>query len=272
MVTNLLFKGKYSVEVYKDKFTLGTDINSTKEVPFLRFRLDGYGGDIVTYIESMLDRFKYSVGLCELSVTEHIMDDLANLQALDGKVAKLLHIDVTDTDVAKTTLSDELNTILDNVISNGYRFDRVVMQDNSTTLNPVSITILKKQIASKLGINERDIGVCGSPFSFDSSSCLTAEMARDIISLYGYDRDVKIPSANHQSMDCCSCIRHYEITGDVAYTGKKGSNTGGNKTNGRLENLCELDVGVITGTDSSGSSERKPKAKKKMSKAPIEWV
>lgn len=273
MVTNLLFKSVFDVEVYKSKFTLNNEINSTKEIPFLRFNLDNYDENAVAYIKGMLDKFEYSVGICEFSLRDTLLSELDTLGELEDTVAKILHIRVTNDDVANGGISEHDIELLNTLSNSVHKMDRVVLHDNSTVLNPVMISLMKKQICNTLGLKgENSVGLCGSPFSFDGSSCLTAEVARDLISIYGYNRDVKIPSANHQSMDSCSCIRHFEVVEDTPYTGKKAKKDSVNVFDG-LDELVDSVSEPKEKKEKKGNTKKKEnRVKKKVSKAPIEWV
>jgi hypothetical protein len=76
------------------------------------------------------------------------------------------------------------------------------------------------------------MGICSSPLSFDDMACLTAVKAREIMSRYSTTTDVALPSANHQSMNCCGCIRYVTVTEDIpAPSDGKQKQASGNKKN-----------------------------------------
>jgi hypothetical protein len=72
-----------------------------------------------------------------------------------------------------------------------------------------------KQLCSQLRKSEEMFGVCSSPLSFSELACLTAVKARELMSVYSTIADVALPSANHQCMNCCGCIRYLTVTADT---------------------------------------------------------
>ena len=254
MVTNLLLTGKYNVGVANDKCIVNGEETSIKEIPFLRFRLQEYGDEEIEYMKQMLGKFKHSVGICEMDLNADTQDIATKVVNSLERVAVYMYIDVDDTVVRNLCFPEEIMEAL-GTISNIY--DRVMLRDRSTMLHLVAANTLIDIVAKQLKLdnlkNKEDvIGICSSPLSFGESCCLSAKKARDLLSCYSATDDIKIPSANHQNMNTCGCIRHFTVCEDTAApVCKASSNT---KSNG-------------------AKSSTKPKASKSMKKsnAPIEW-
>lgn len=247
MVTSIVFTGKHNVGVENEKFMLGGDKNSIKDVPFVRYRFDNYTQEEIEYIKRQQLKFKYSTHLAELQLSSLTAEQIGLITSQIENIAIFIYVPITDTEVS-VGLSAEIIENLKSIASSMY--DRIMLKDKSTSLYLVSANNLKAQIASVIGIKAEEIGICGSPLSFGTEPCLTAIKARELISLYSLNDGCAIPSANHQCMNTCGCIRYVVISSDVPAPVSKKK----------------------TSTSSGSKANKSSKTKVKVNKAPLEWV
>lgn len=212
MVTNLLFKEKYEVGVEKEKCIINNEKTSIKDIPIIRYRFKTYGELEKQFIGEQMKKFEYSVHLAELQLSGNTQQELQYLVDEFNNLAIFVYIPIDDTDV-KNGLTDNKLEILESI--KDEVFDRLLLLDNSTTLHIVSANKIKEQVEAVTGVSKLDIGICNSPLSIGENACLTAIRARDIIATYGTNECCAIPSANHQCMGECGCIRFIEITSDI---------------------------------------------------------
>lgn len=248
MISNLVLTGRYKIGLDKnDKFIMDDSKLSTKDVPFIRYRFSEYTQDDVEYIKSMKKTFKHSTHLLEFILSDKTKTELNFMLGSIEDIATYIYVPITDEEVLRG-LSELQLGLLSNIKNEVY--DRIMIKDNSKTLHLVSANKIKKQISEATGFKETDIGICSSPLSFSGEACLTAIRARELTALYSSSEECAIPSANHECMNTCGCIRHKVVTSDIivpisSTTSSKDSN---NKKNGDKANI-----------------------KKKVSKAPVEW-
>lgn len=214
MVTSIVLTGTHTIgtDTY-GKFMVQDTKVSIKEVPFVRYRFTEYNDKELEYIKSMKNKFKYSSHMVEITLGEDTRDIIERLEQISNLI-KFVYIPVDDTDVLEG-LREEKFDLLANISDKS--FDRLMLKDKSSTLDVVAATRIKKELLSviKLG-NIDDIGVCSSPLSFDGkNACLTALKARELSAEYAETDEVALPSANHECMNCCGCIRYYVFNGDV---------------------------------------------------------
>ncbi len=216
MVTSIVLLGEYSIGLDKnDKFEVDQKKISVKEVPFVRYRLQEYTEDTVNYIKKMKEQFRYSAHMAEITVKPGVRQVLDFLTESVENLIQFMYIPVTDKEVQEG-LGQEMIELLKEC--NGAAVDRVMIKDNSTSLYLVSANNIKKQIASVLGINPMEIGICSSPLSFNGEACLTAVMARQLSAMYSENDEAALPSANHECMQTCGCIRYVEIANHILST------------------------------------------------------
>ena len=73
-----------------------------------------------------------------------------------------------------------------------------------------------KHTAKTLSVAENKVGICSSPLCMqDNLACLTAVTARELAAVYATAKDLVSPSANHQDMNTCGCIRYMVINSDI---------------------------------------------------------
>ena len=255
MITSLVLTDTYKIGMDSyNKFMVKDVKVSIKEVPFVRYRFKEYTEKEIDYISKMKSKFIHSGHLAEITLDMNIIQNIDSLNAIPN-IAKFIYISVTDDEVAMGFNESTIQLI--NRL-NKNQIDRVMIKDNSTKLDTVSATKIKKQLASIIGIELDDIGICSSPLSFDGvSACLTAARARELAAKYTDREDIALPSANHECMNCCGCIRYYLVESDIA---EPISNTKGNKG------------GSKKGTKVDSSNKREKKAKKSNNKGIAKWI
>lgn len=215
MVTSILLKGEYSIGVDgHEKFQINGKKISLKEVPFVRYRLQEYTENTADYINKMKEIFKYSAHMVEITAVKgarRILDYL--LEKVENLIV-YIYVPVDDTAV-QNGLSPEMFDILTEF--EGATFDRIMIKDISTSLHLVSANRIRNQIATKMMANASSIGICSSPLSFNSGeACLTAIKARELSAMYSDNDECALPTANHECMPCCGCIRYMEVTSNLA--------------------------------------------------------
>lgn len=215
MITSIVVTDCYSIGMNSSgKIKVNDNVLSVeKDIPFIRYRFDAYDDAKLDYISKMMEQFKYSTHLAEIKMDDNTKDVVAHLADRFTNVAKYIYIDVTDEDVERGMIQPKYTEQLKELASIGI--DRVMFKDKSTSLNTVYAKSIIKSAKNATGINEDDFGICGSPLSFGEMCCLTAVKARELMSLYSTVADVALPSANHQCMNCCGCIRYMVVSDNL---------------------------------------------------------
>lgn len=219
----------------------GNVLNIEKDIPFVRYRFGSYGAEEIAYMKQMYEQFKWSTHLAEVTVGPNLVNELQLIESEMPNVAKFVYVDITDEMVSTHTIPAELLGYLQQ--AKGFKIDRLMFRDRSTTLDMVCTNLFISSLSKMLGFKKDTFGVCSSPLSFGELACLTAARARELMSLYGRTTDGALPTANHECMNCCGCARYMVIDKDLAApVGKSGGNKGK--------------------SDGSGESKSKPKKKK----------
>lgn len=265
MITSIALTGKYNIGVNSNNKIKVDDkvLSLDSEIPFVRYRFNEYDDSSIEYISAMKAKFVKQTHLAEMQLVAGIGQIVDKLNPL--LVAKYIYIDLTDETVSAGKLDDATKQLIESEqifqkLSLGV-IDRVMFRDKSSTLDLVAFNkIVANLIApykSLPNVNKDNIGVCSSPLSFGDMCCLTAVRARDLMAKYSASADVALPSANHQNMNTCGCIRYVVVSSDteapseatlIKHT-KKG-------------NTAEQDAAGASGeTKDSKPKESKPKKK-----------
>lgn len=224
--------GKFYVETFNKEGKLEQKVVSIKDVPFVRYKFSQFNQEELDYIEKMQGVFKHSSHMVEIDLdknTEKLLDDLEDKYP---NIITFVYVPVTD-DVVANGLSEETKELLENI--GGAFFDRIMLKDLSTTLHSGAIHRLKKEVSQLSDFQLKEIGVCGGPMSFSGEACLTAVKARELSAEYAENDEVALPSANHESMNTCGCIRYATINKDVDAPPNKTRNTKVTKKQAKTE-------------------------------------
>lgn len=233
MVTSIKVKGKYNIGINSSNQINvdGTNV-ALKEIPFVRYDFESYGIDEVNYIKAMMQKFSLSTHLVQIKVNENIEQSLINLGTIASKFAKYLYINVTQSvldagHIDNETLRLTINAITTNTI------DRIMLIDNTDNMDMLNAKKLIAETAKTIGVATDMIGICSSPLCMTGElACLSALKARELATKYSDNDEVALPSANHQCMNCCGCIRFFEVTEDIAAPAetKKAKSSGSAKS------------------------------------------
>ena len=247
MIVSLVFKDMHSVEINEHgNFKLKTvtedsDGNKTvkyekqniKDIPFIRYRFERYGDAEIEYIKKMQNIFKHSAHLAEVTASEVSSDTLDTLKRLEigvERLCKFLYInmddkllsDFTDAGILPGNIEDALYNL------NGITIDRVCIKDKTSAAGLSQVDSLRKRIANIVYTDSSRydrVAVCESPLTFyidKNGACLTANIARELMAIYCRDDLTQpTPSANHQCMNCCGCIRYIIVDEDLKCEAKK---------------------------------------------------
>lgn len=226
MISSIVVTDTFKIGVNENgKFKMGEHLMNVTDVPFVRYRFKESKSieEIVAYIDDMTKKFVKSVHLYEI----HVLDDNTSnlLSVLEDKfdnLAKFLYLSVDNEVVNNLEFPDEILELAGD-LNDDFTIDRLMLKDNSTNLDAVNADRLRAKLAKEFGIKIGDIGVCSSPLSFGELCCLTAVKAREIASDYVDGHEFPLPTANHQSMNCCGCIKYHVFNSDVAAPEVKGS-------------------------------------------------
>lgn len=219
MITSIALKDTYNIGIdASGKFLLGETAVSIKDVPFVRYRFRSFGGEQLDYIEKLMTKFKYSSHMLELELAKDTAEVLNNIENRMENVIRYVYVSVEDRHVLEGFDAETLE-MLEGIDDSDY--DRLMLKDNSDTLHGEAAARLKKEIVEVLGIDIREIGVCSSPLSFSGEACLTAVKARELSAEYAENDEVALPSANHECMNCCGCIRYSVVDADIKAPVKK---------------------------------------------------
>ena len=216
MISSLVVTGCYNIgRNASNKISVSDNILSVeKDIPFIRYRFNTYTDKEYSYIENSMTIFEKSTHLAEINLTD---DTLNVVNRLVGKrVALFIYTDITDSDIEHGSFSESVLANAKSLAELGANtIDRFMIRDKTTSLDTVTAEKFIKQLATVTGINKKNFGICGSPLSFGEYACLTAVKAREIMSKYNTTADVALPSANHQNMNTCGCIRYFVIDSDT---------------------------------------------------------
>lgn len=232
MITSIVVTGCYNIKMNGNKKIKVNDnvLSVEKDIPFIRYRFDTYEEKEYNYIKSMMEQFNCSTHLAEINLSESASTVAEQLNTRFGNLAKYVYIEVTDADVERGELTQEVKTQL--VAVKQFNPDRYMLRDKTTCLDMIGAKKIIKDACKAIGETESNFGVCSSPLSFGDMACLTAVKARELMSIYSPIADVALPSANHQCMNCCGCIRYATVSEDLeapadskAKTTKKSDNS-----------------------------------------------
>jgi hypothetical protein len=214
MISSIVLTDMHNVGINnKNKFQVDTNLMDIKDVPFVRYRFNSFGTKEINYIKLMQAKFPMSIHMVEVMLGEDTGDVLNNIDdSLDGSVVAYVYIPVTDNEV-DNGLSQEIINNLNKI--KGCSYDRLMLKDKSKTLNYVVANSLRSAASKITDDDEQEIGICSSPLSFNNDACLTAVRARELAAAYAKVENVPIPSANHQCMNCCGCIKYMVIDKDL---------------------------------------------------------
>lgn len=214
MITSIRLNGMYNIKSNSNnKIKLEDNIlHIEKDIPFVRYKFDGYGDDAVEYIKNMQSRFVKSTHLVEMKLNESTLTYYNNIKN-NVQAAVFLYINVTPEMISQASLTDDVINMLNMV--QGCKFDRYMLKDTTDTLDYMVASKIIKQLSKQYKVKDINIGICGSPLSFRGLQCLPAVKARELMSIYNEHSDVPLPSANHECMNCCGCIRYIEVNSDT---------------------------------------------------------
>ena len=215
MIASIVVTGRHNIGVNSGKKIKVNDniLSLEKDIPFIRYRFDDYSNEDFEYIKSMMSKFSYSTHLVEIKLSDKSAEILEYFEDNIPNIAKYIYIDVTDEIALAKSFGEDLLNLLDSTLD--YTVDRYVLKDKSTCLDTVSAKSIIRQCCKQLSLTEEMFGVCSSPLSFGDWACLTAVKARELMSSYSTIADVALPTANHQCMNCCGCIRYFVVESDL---------------------------------------------------------
>lgn len=224
MVTALEFNSEYELGVSNTgKFFIDKEngvAESIKNVPVVIYN-NIYN---LEYIKSNMDKFKYSCHIAFIDLKTIQWNIIRKMNSMG--IAVFLRIDINEIDgsIGIDLRVDDFPT------EYSLYFDRYVLVDNTKSMTFEKLMELKGIVAQTFRIPVEEVGVCGSPFSFGDSACLCATWARRVMAKYVSNTEVALPSAHHECMEECGCIRKIAINNNIcAPTSNKKSVSSGSK-------------------------------------------
>lgn len=215
MITSIRVNGMYNIKSNSNNKIKIEDnlLHVEKDIPFVRYRFTEYGDSAVEYIKRMQAKFVKSTHLVEMKLDDLTATYYENIRN-NMQAAIYLYIEVTEEMIKEAALTEECINRLKSV--QNCNFDRYMLKDTTTdSLDYTTASKIIKQISKQFKIKDANIGICGSPLSFRGLQCLPAVKARELMSIYNEHSDVPLPSANHECMNCCGCIRYLEVNSDT---------------------------------------------------------
>lgn len=211
---------------------------SVQEVVSISYHFEDHDdiAKLPEYVRGMQKIFPHTLHVVHLD-TSYDSKELvkANKQFFDS-LPLIVHLPVFDRDIENGTIADiesfsEWQAVVEVLGSNPI--DRYMLDDLTTSMYTDMANRLRKQAADMFGTDIESIGICGSPLSDNELCCLSARLDREWAAKYVHNEFVVLPSANHQNMERCGCLRfvvieHDVITLDAAKSGGKSS--GGHRT------------------------------------------
>jgi len=216
MVTSIKLKGKYNIGVNSSNQINAFDTNvSLKDIPFIRYDFGTYSAEDTEYIRNCVEKFKLSTHLIQYMVSPNIMSDLENTKEFLGRMAKYLYFVIEQNDMLNGSLK-QADLVLAQQALSVTKFDRIMIIDKTQSMDMANAKKIMADTAKLLGIKIDDIGICDSPLCLNEQlACLTALKARELATIYNQSIEVALPTANHQCMNCCGCMRFFEVTSDI---------------------------------------------------------
>lgn len=214
--------------------------NATTE-EYLRGPVEGGPCPYEVYVRQAMKKFPHSLHVVHFNCDSQIVHALMNSDCRWlMEVAVVLHVRVDDSEVANAEIREstlyELGRLkaerTNNVADRQpllYYIDKIMIHDNSRSMWTVQAERFKKQLKMFFENPQLNVGICGSPLSRGEDSCLSARQDREWAAIYVTNPVVALPSANHQNMERCGCIRDYIIRGFDVITPEAGS---GKKSSG----------------------------------------
>ena len=215
MISSIVLKDRFKIGMNSSKrFGFNDTVFSVeKDVPFVRYRFEQFIESDIEYIKSMMEQFHFSTHLAEFNLSETVGSQYNLICSNFDNIVKYLYIDITEPEVLSKQLSQEKMSYIMNIAN--LKFDRIMIRDKSTSLDMVTFKTVVRTLDTIFHIKEENYGVCSSPLSFGELACLTAVKARELMSTYTGVTDMSLPTANHECMNCCGCIRYMVIDRDV---------------------------------------------------------
>lgn len=231
MITSLKLKGKHNVGMNTSGCINVDDTKvALKEIPFVRYDFEQYGVEECEYIKKSMEKFNLSTHLIQYKAYNgRLPEDLQATMEIKDKVAKYLYFTLNQEEMQMGKVSDSQVGVA-MMVKQSVAFDRYMIIDNTRDMSLVVAKQIIKSLAKQLGVRETSIGICNSPLCMnDNLACLTAVTAREIAAIYSTNDIVATPSANHQCMNCCGCMRFYEITSDIEAPADTKTKSSGDK-------------------------------------------
>lgn len=238
MIVSLVLEETYKLNINANRMVKvdNHNLNVDKDIPIIRYRFKKYTDNEVKYIEDMMSNLNRVTHLAEINLDEHTSDNIKKLPTM----AKFIYSAITEDEVQSASLSVEKLNLLRGLKEVSGNIDRVMLRDKSKTLDTITYSKIAGAVTSILGIPADCVGVCSSPLSFGENCCLSAVRAREIMTKYSTVADVALPSANHQCMNCCGCIRYIVVNSDTEIISvgtkkkKETSESNGNTTKNKI--------------------------------------
>jgi hypothetical protein len=254
MITSLKIMKPVEVAVGSaGKFKVnGGEALDIKDIPAVRYCFDKYGIDEVEFIKKMMGIFKHSVHVVEFSV--HQPETYEAVHNEIQNVAFIAHFDITD-ELAKS----QVYSVDDQSVLAALRtvpVNRLMLNDKSNSLDYIGMSALIKAASVVTGINARNIGICGSPYTDSSNCCMNAAIAREWSAKYNHVGEGALPSANHDNKDCgnCGCLRYEVVESDIIAVYSEAKKGFMNAPSGKAK--------AEKSSDSAEPKEEKPKKAK----------
>jgi len=258
MIVSLVLKDRYALCADNNgKFILEGKKLSIKDIPFIRYRFDDYSESDIEYIRNAMNVFKHSTHLAEVTIKDGYVDTVKMLNDNFENLAVYLYLNIYDSHVQSCALTEKDLELLAG--TGEIIYDRLMIKDRSNSLHAVSSVKLKNQIAKATGFESSGIGICDSPLSFGPDACLTAVKARELSSIYCQNDECALPSANHECMNRCGCIKYIEVGGNLKIPVPKTVGV-------KKEKVEKENNGIV-----SGEEDVKNTKKKRNNKAIIAW-
>lgn len=237
MITNIEFKEMHNIGVNKNgKFSIKGNLLSTSDIPFVMFNFEQYNEEHMEFIRNTMEKFDSSTAIIKLHCENSTPDELDEIHETFPNSAVLLYVNIFDEDNGDEGVREEVVNIIRYVTSEcSSDIDKICLIDKTTTLDMVGYNRIVEQLKEELDYEYENFGICESPLSNGENSCLSAEFARELLSIYSEKEDGPLPSANHQkgiiAFDGtplnigCGCIQYIVITEDSEepVTGKSKS-------------------------------------------------
>lgn len=255
MITGIVFDKIVKVQLSAgDKFKVGKEKVGTNEVPYVRYKFDGYTEDEINFIKAMKKIFVHAVHIVDVNLQDSGVADYVEFVRANVENVCLFGCYTLD-DSSKDDLESVLQDFRDCTVLSVL--EKVVLKDETTYMMLPHFDNIKKQLFRTTGID--NVSICSSPATTDENCCISAEYSRHLASRYGDEETVNVVATYQTKGLGCHCVRYVVINEDIV------------KCNGDKAGSSNKEANKKDGGSKESKSKKKTKSKQ-VGSVPMGWL